>query len=147
MTEAAADADKPFRILPRVTPRTEHFWRGGADGRLRFLRCQQDGTYVHPPQPVCPVCLSKELEPEAVSGRATVVTYTVNHQPWIPGFDPPFVVAIVAIAEQPDVRLTTNIVGCPPENVRIGMDVQVQFQEYEDVWIPVFAPAGEGTIA
>ena len=147
MTEATAGAEKPFRILPRVTSRTEHFWRGGAEGRLRFLRCQQDGTYVHPPQPVCPVCLSKELEPEAVSGRATVVSYTVNHQPWIPGFDPPFVVAIVAIAEQPDVRLTTNIVGCPPENVRIGMDVQVQFQEYEDVWIPVFAPAGEGTIA
>jgi len=130
----------PFRVLPRVTKLNEHFWRGGAEGELRFLRCQPCGTYVHPPAPICPACLSKDVAPEAVSGRATVATFTLNHQPWVPAPDHPYAIAIVEIEEQPDVRLMTNIVGCPPEDVRIGMPVQVRFEEHEDVFVPVFAP-------
>lgn len=136
----SSEATKPFRILPRLTPDNEFFWTSGADGRLRFLRCDDCGKYVHPPSPICPDCLSKDLTPTPVSGRATVHTYTVNHQPWIPTFDPPYVVAIVAIEEQDDVRLMTNIVGCSPDDVRIGMPVQVTFEEYEDVFIPLFEP-------
>jgi uncharacterized OB-fold protein len=90
---------------------------------------------------VCPKCLSRRLEPEPVSGRATVHAYTVNHQPWIPGFDPPYVVAIVTIAEQEDLRLTTNIVNCAPDDVHTGMPVRVTFEHHDDVWIPVFEPA------
>jgi hypothetical protein len=133
-------SETPFRVLPRVTPQNQHFWRGGAEGELRFLRCEPCGSYVHPPAPVCGRCLSKDLEPTAVSGRATVATFTLNHQPWVPSSDHPYVVAIVEIEEQPDVRLMTNIVGCPPEAVHIGMAVAVEFEEHEDVWIPVFAP-------
>ena len=135
-------SDKPFRILPRVTPLNEHFWRGGADGELRFLRCQDDGTYVHPPSPVCPECLGKNISPEAVSGRATVLTYTLNHQQWVPAPDHPYCIAIVELEEQPGLRLMTNVVNCPAEDVRIGMAVKVLFEEYEDVFIPVFEPAG-----
>ena len=140
MSEAGADA-KPFRVLPRVTPETEPFWTAGAEGVLKFLRCADDGTFVHPPAPVCPTCLQRRREWEPVSGRATVATYTVNHQPWYPGLDPPYVVAIVAIEEDPSVRLMTNIVGCPPEAVRIDMPVRVAFEQYaDDVWLPFFAP-------
>jgi uncharacterized OB-fold protein len=133
-------SELPFRVLPRVTRQNEHFWRGGADGELRFLRCQPCGSYVHPPAPVCPACLSKELAAEAVSGRARVATFTLNHQPWVPSPDHPYVIAIVEIEEQPDVRLMTNIVNCPPEDVYIGMPVQVCFEEHEDVFVPVFFP-------
>ena len=89
---------------------------------------------------MCPKCLSRELAPEPVSGRATVHAYTVNHQAWIPGFDPPYVVAIVTIVEQDDVRLTTNIVNCEPDDVVIGMPVRVTFEQREDVWLPLFEP-------
>jgi uncharacterized OB-fold protein len=41
--------------LPVLTPETEPFWLGGADGALRFLRCQSCGYYIHPPSPVCQV--------------------------------------------------------------------------------------------
>jgi uncharacterized OB-fold protein len=132
--------DKPFRILPRVTEENRFFWTSGADGRLRFLRCDDCGTFVHPPSPICPDCLSRALTVTAVSGRATVATFTVNHQPWIPGFDPPYVVALVEIAEQPSVRLMTNIIGCAPDEVSIGMPVQVTFEQYDDVWVPQFEP-------
>ena len=87
---------------------------GGADGELRFLRCGACGYWIHPPAPICPQCHSKKLAPEAVSGRASLHTYTVNHQPWIPGFDPPYVIAIVELAEQEGLRLTTNVVGVAP---------------------------------
>jgi hypothetical protein len=134
-------SDHPFRVLPRVTPQNEHFWRGGAHGELRFLRCRPCGSYVHPPAPVCPGCLSRDLAPEAVSGRATVATFTLNHQQWVPSPDHPYAIAIVEIAEQQDVRLMTNIVGCQPEDVHIGMPVKVCFEQHEDVFIPVFEPA------
>jgi uncharacterized OB-fold protein len=134
----------PFRILPRVHDLNRHFWTGGEDGELRFLRCQDDGTYVHPPSPRCPKCMGKNVEPEDVSGRATVVTYSINHQQWMPGPEVPYVVAIVEIVEQEDVRLTTNVVNCDVDEVHIGMPVRVVFEEHVDgderVWIPLFEP-------
>jgi acetyl-CoA acetyltransferase/uncharacterized OB-fold protein len=139
-----APADSPFRVLPRVTPETEFFWTSGADGQLRFLACSSCGLIVHPPGPICPACLTRTLRPEPVSGRATVATYTINHQPWIPGFDPPYVVAVVEIDEQPAVRLMTNLVGCGIDDVRIGLAVQVRFERRDDVWLPLFEPVPAG---
>lgn len=134
-------AERPFRVLPRVTDANRHFWTGGADGRLRFLRCRPCGTYVHPPAPVCPECLSRDVAPEPVSGRATVLTFTLNHQPWVPSPDHPYAIAIVEIDEQPGLRLMTNVVNCPPEAVRIGMRVRVVFEAHADVHLPLFEPA------
>ena len=134
-------SDQPFRVLPRVTQSNEHFWRGGAEGELRFLRCEPCGVYIHPPSPRCPVCLGKSLAVAAVSGRARVATFTLNHQPWVPSPDHPYVIAIVEIDEQPTLRLMTNIVNCPPESVHIGMSVRVVFEAHEDVHIPLFEPA------
>ena len=130
-----------FRVLPRVTRENEHFWKGGGEGELRFLRCGDCGYYIHPPSPICPRCLSKNIAPQAVSGRARVATFTVKHQPWYPGMDPPYVIAIVEIEEQADVRLMTNIVSCDVEDVKIGMPVTVRFEHQDDVWIPLFEPA------
>jgi uncharacterized OB-fold protein len=143
-----SEADtKPFRVLPRVTPENEHFWRGGREGKLQFLRCRSCGWWLHPPSPVCPQCWSRDVAPDAVSGRATVHTFTINHQPWIPTFDPPYVVAIVELPEQEGLRLTTNIVGCEPDEVSIGMPVRVRFEHYDDdgyeVWLPLFEPDRE----
>jgi uncharacterized OB-fold protein len=133
-------AEKPFRVLPRVTPLNSHFWGGGAQGRLQFLRCRDCGRFVHPPASVCGACLSRQLDVEAVSGRATVATFTLNHQQWVPGPDHPYVVAIVEIEEEPSVRLMTNIVNCEPGNVYIGMPVEVVFEQHEDVYFPLFQP-------
>lgn len=141
-----SDAPRPFRVLPFVTPDTEPFWTGGAEGELRFWRCDDCGHLLHPPSPRCPICLSKQLTITVVSGRATVHAFTVNHQLWYPNLDPPYVIAIVTIDEQSDLRLTTNIVGVEPEDVHIGMAVEVTFEEYDGVWLPFFAPlAGAAT--
>ncbi len=138
--EAERSKSGPFRVLPRVTAANEHFWRGGAEGRLQFLRCVACGYWIHPPQPVCPSCYRKELEVAAASGLATVATFTLNHQPWVPAPDHPYAIAIVELDEQPGLRLMTNIVNCPVESVRIGMRVRVIFEQRDDVWIPLFEP-------
>jgi len=134
-------SDLPFRVLPAPDETTAFFWSSGQDGRLRFLRCQECGTYLHPPLPRCFACGSRDLAPEPVSGRATVHTCTVNHQPWT-GEAEPWSIAIVELEEQEGLRLTTNVVGCAPEDVAIGMAVEVDFEQHDDVWIPVFRPVG-----
>lgn len=133
-------SDKPFRVLPRVDDDNEHFWTGGEHGELRFLRCQDCGWWIHPPSPICPECLGRSIAVEAASGRGVVHTFTINRQPWIPGFDPPYVVAIVELVEQAGLRLTTNIVGVAPDEVTFGMEVQVTFEQHDDVWLPLFEP-------
>ena len=129
-----------FRVLPVVDASNEHFWTGGAHGELRFLRCRCCRYWIHPPQPICPACLGRTLAVEAASGRARVATFTVNHQRWIPGFEPPYVVAIVELPEQAGLRLTTNLVHCNLDAARIGMDVRVVFEERDGVWLPLFEP-------
>jgi uncharacterized OB-fold protein len=128
-----------LRLLPRLSDDVAFFWTAGADGVLRLQRCHDCGFFIHPPGPVCPRCLSRNFGPEEVSGRGKVETFTVNHQQWIPGSDL-YIIAWVSIEEQPDVRLTTNLVGVEPEDVHVGMPVRVVFEHNDDVWIPLFTP-------
>lgn len=132
--------DKPFRVLPQVTDANRHFWTGGERDELVFLACAECRQLVHPPSPRCPECLSRNLGARAVSGRGRVASYTVNHQPWNPTMPERYVVALVEIDEQPSVRLMTNIVGCDPDDVRIGMPVRVVFEQDDDVFLPFFTP-------
>lgn len=136
--------DVPFRVLPRLTDLTAPFWQGGERGELCFHRCGACQMILHPPTPICPECGSSEVGPQAVSGRGTVHTFTTNHQAWMPGPEIPYVVAIVTIEEDVRVRLTTNIVGCAPEEVKVGMPVRVVFEHHADeggdIWLPLFTP-------
>ncbi|CAA0137666.1 Uncharacterised protein [Mycolicibacterium vanbaalenii] len=129
------------RVAPQPTLASQEFWASGADGRLRIATCASCLARVHPPQPICPQCRARGLEMAEVSGRATVVAFTINEQVWSPAFPPPYVVAVVELADAPGVRLTTNIVGCDPSGVYIGMPVSVVFEQVEDVWLPLFEPA------
>lgn len=149
MTEAPEPAatappapSQPFRVLPRLDDSNRHYWTGGEHGELRILRCDACGTWVHPPAPICPSCRGRALAPSATSGRGTLHTYTVNHQPWYPGLEPPYAVGIVELAEQAGLRVTAGIVGVEPGAVSIGMPVRVTFERYDDVWLPFFAPDG-----
>jgi uncharacterized OB-fold protein len=126
--------------LPEINDENRHFWQGGQEDKLNFLHCPQCAYFVHPPAPVCPKCYQRQLEVKAVSGRAVVASYTINHQQWLPGLDVPYLIAIVEIDDQPELRLTTNIVNCAMEKVYIGMPVTVVFEQREDVWLPLFEP-------
>lgn len=142
MSDTTDGHETPSRILPAVTDLNRHFWTGGAEGRLLILRCGACGFWVHPPDATCPRCAATDLTPHPVSGRGTVFTFTVNRHAFNPTVPLPYVIAIVELDEQPDLRFTTNIVNCAPEAVSVGMPVRVLFEQHGEVFVPVFEPAG-----
>ncbi|GAA4667159.1 Zn-ribbon domain-containing OB-fold protein [Gordonia humi] len=128
------------RVLPEVTAESQAFWTGGFDGELRITRCQDCRGWIHPPVGACWRCRSRDVEPEVASGRATVASFTVNHHQWLPAFPAPYVIAVVELDEQPDVRLTTYLTGVEVDEVTVGMSVEVVFEEHDDVALPFFRP-------
>jgi len=136
-----------WRPLPELAPDNRWFWTGGADGKLRIQGCADCGELVHPPVPICPGCRSRDVGPVEVSGRGTIAGITVNRHPWLPGWEQPYVIVVVALEEDPSVRLTSNLVEVDPEAVErgevgIGAEVAVRFEQHDEVWVPLFAPTG-----
>lgn len=109
---------------------------------LRIQHCPACARFQHPPGPACRTCGSEAVEPRAVSGRGRVVTHTVNHEAWLPGLAVPFVFAAIALEEQEGLVVLSNVLA-PPEEVRAGMAVEVRFEPHEDIWLPLFRPAGD----
>jgi uncharacterized OB-fold protein len=134
------DSPALARSLPALNEMNAYFWTSGREGRLKILRCQACGLYIHPYAALCPKCRSSELEPEPVSGRGVVVSFTVNHQPWFPHVPVPYVIALVELEEQSSIRLVTNLLTVPVESVRVGMRVEVYFEAHGEVFIPLFRP-------
>jgi len=130
----------PGRPLPLITQDNEFFWTSGADGKLRFQECKACTALIHPRAPVCRYCRSRDIGVRAVSGKATLAGFTLNQRFSLPGMPAPYVVAQVAIEEDPRVRLTTNIVESDPDDLELGQQVEVVFEHVEDVWFPLFRP-------
>jgi uncharacterized OB-fold protein len=131
------------RVLPAIDAENAYFWRSGGEGELRILRCGSCRFWLHPPSPICRRCRSRQVAPEVVSGRGVVFAHTVNFHRWQPDMEVPFTVATVELTEQQRLRVTTQIVGCAPEDVYAGMPVEVQFLRVEDVWLPLFSPTSD----
>lgn len=130
------------RILPQVTDLNEFYWTSGADGVLRFQKCDACQGLVHPPKPICNHCRSLDLSITEVSGKARIIGFTVNSRFAIPGLQPPFTIGHVAIDEDDRVRLTTRIIDADPETLFLGQEVEVRFEHADDVYFPLFTPTG-----
>jgi uncharacterized OB-fold protein len=128
------------RLVPSPTPQSAAFWSGGATGELMISHCSSCGHFFHPPAPACWRCRSTDVAAKPVSGRGHVAAFTINRQPWLPGLPPPYVIAMIELVEDPDVRIMSNVVGIEGEDVRIGLEVEVFFEEWDDVYIPLFRP-------
>ncbi len=135
-------------IAPRITPPLDDlnrpFWTSGASGVLRITRCQSCRRWVFPLSDMCSECGGSTAYEDA-SGKGTVFTHTTNAQPFNPTVPVPYNISIIELVEQERLRLTTNVVGCPPEDVHIGMPVRVQFEPHGEVFVPVFAPDPSGS--
>ena len=131
------------RPLPKPTPETQHFWEGARAGELRLQSCNDCSKIYFPPRPFCPKCGSRSVAVTKASGKATLLSYVIHHRP-SPGFDPPYAIAVVELAEGP--RMMTNIVGCPqtPEALQLDMPLEVSFEKQSDtISLPMFKPAGK----
>ena len=72
---------------------------------------------------MCPHCGSLDVEVTTLSGRGTVYSYAVLHHPQHPAFEYPVLAALVDLDE--GIRIVSNLVGVEPDEIRIGMPVQV----------------------
>lgn len=130
------------RPLPAITPETRHFWDGTRIGELRLQKCAACNHVYFPPRPFCPQCGSPDVSVFRASGRATLHSYVIHHRP-VPGFVPPYSIAVVELDEGP--RMMTNIVGIAqtPEALRLDMLLEVVFHRINDeISLPLFRPAG-----
>jgi len=118
------------------------WWDDAARGRLLLPFCSDCARYFFYPRAWCPVCMGRNLEWRAASGRGTVHTFSIVHAAPAVGFEEqvPYVVAVIELAEGP--RMMTNLVGCAPEDVFVGLAVRVVFEERGTMRVPQFAPAG-----
>jgi uncharacterized OB-fold protein len=130
--------------LPVERDTIEHY-RGYLRRELVLNRCADCGRWHQPMRPICPACWSRSVIPTAVRGRGTVYLVTLLHQgPPADGVDyarGPHPVVTVDLEEQPGLRFTSTIVGCAPQDVRIGMPVELTWIERNGSPYPAFRPA------
>ena len=140
MTQQSVQAAAP---IPVPDPLTQFFWDGINEHKLLILRCNQCGHYIHYPRPICRGCLSRDLAPAEVSGKAKLYSWTVAVQAFHPYWSDkvPYMLAVVELPEQPRLRLTTNIIDCPEEQLKIDMPLEVVYQEIAPgLTLPYFRP-------
>jgi uncharacterized protein len=136
-----SDAAAVVRPAPILTEDNHAFWDAAREGRLVTQRCTGCGRLQHPPRPMCPSCHGLELEVVELAGTGVVYSYSILHHPQHPSFDYPVVAALIDLDE--GVRILSNLVDVPPEDVRVGMPVEVRFVPTRDeMAVPVFAPRG-----
>ena len=109
---------------------TEFFWAGTARHELRIQRCAECGVLRHPPGPMCLACGAGKADYVVAAGTGEVYSYVVHHHPPVPGRRVPFVVALVQLPE--GVRIVGELLGVPPDQVRIGMPVRAEFAEVDE---------------
>ena len=128
--------------LPQPNPVTEEFWKAAKRHELLIQRCKSCNEHIFYPREVCPRCLSSDLDWMEASGRGRVYSYTVVRQAEHPSFraDTPYILAIIELDEGP--RLTSNLMDCQIEDIRVDMPVTVAFDDVTaEVSLVKFRPA------
>lgn len=130
-------------IPPAVTEETRAFWDAAAEGHLVVERCAACGARQFPPRGICRSCRSRETGPHEITGRGTVYSFTVNYQRWLPDLEVPYAVVLVEFPSDPGVRVVGRLRGLDPEDVRVGLAVDIGFEPGPGGYaIPSFVAAG-----
>jgi uncharacterized OB-fold protein len=141
-----SSAGPPLRFEPPIGPASGPFWEATRRGQLVLPWCIDCGRPFFYPRDVCPRCLGSAIEWRPASGAGVVYSFSIEQRPPPIGFSmgKPFVMALVDLEE--GVRLMTNVVGCPPEAVEVGMPVSVTWEALSDGrQLPLFEPSPGGT--
>lgn len=138
MTSPAA-YQKP---VPVRTEENAPYWDSAKAHALKMQRCRACELMRYPCARFCPRCLSEAAEWQELSGHGTLYSFIVVHQRYDPSFaeDLPYNVAIIELEEGP--RLVSNVVDCANAELRIGMPVQLTYDDVtEEFTLPKFRPA------
>jgi uncharacterized protein len=133
-----AEYKKP---TPIADADSKEFWDGCHRHEFQMQKCDQCNKYYFPTGPICPHCFSTNFKWEKLSGKAEVYSFVIVRRSPGPDWDAdvPYVMADIQLAEGP--RMISNVIGCKPEDVKIGMKVEVTFDDVtETVSLPKFKP-------
>jgi uncharacterized OB-fold protein len=131
--------DRTAKPVPEIDATMAPFFAAAKEHRLVVQRCTACGALRFPPRELCNVCLAIQAIWVPVSGRGTIYSYNVMHQVYHPAFahEVPYAVVMVKLAEGP--TMISNLVDCPPDEIRIGMPVEVTFEQVSpEVTLPKF---------
>jgi uncharacterized protein len=138
---AGAPPGGRYPLRPVAEPDSAFFWEGVQADELRIQRCAECGALRHPPGPMCPRCHATKRDHVVASGRGVVHSYVVHHHPPVPGLRTPYAVVLVDLEE--GVRMVGGLLGCLPDDVRVGMPVELDLQRMDDeLTLPQWRPAG-----
>jgi uncharacterized OB-fold protein len=128
----------PIRPMPAPDALTEPFWSAVKEHRFILPNCRACGKRHFYPRSLCPHCGSPDIEWLPASGKGQVYSFTVVQRAPSPAFaaQAPYAVAIVALAEGP--HLMSGITGRAPADVRIGMEVEIEYLDIADATLPMF---------
>jgi uncharacterized OB-fold protein len=119
---------------------TEPFWQAAKERKLTAARCADCGHFRMPPSPFCPQCQSQKLNWPDLPGTGTVYSFTIcTHSPFpdVPDFT--YVPVVVDLDGAPGARLVSNLIGLPADEVKIGLQVVVDWNPICDGWLlPIF---------
>jgi len=138
----AEEKKKSSKPLPHIDEENRPWWEALKRHELYIQKCRDCGASRYYPRALCPECLSSSTEWIRCSGKGAIYTFTVTHQNQAAGFRDslPYVMAYVELAE--GVKMLTNVVDCAPEQVRIGMPVEVVYEDVTpEVTLAKFRPA------
>ncbi|MFT7244897.1 MAG: putative OB-fold protein [Candidatus Azotimanducaceae bacterium] len=139
MSEVKKVATRP---LPKAEEfDTKAFWAGTKDKEFRYQQCTNCDTVIFYPRRHCTGCTNGKLEWKVASGNATVYSYSVVRQSYHPFFRNlvPYVVAWIDLDEGP--RILSNVMNVAADDVQIGMKLKLEWEEHEELNIPLFSPA------
>jgi uncharacterized OB-fold protein len=131
----------PSKPIPHATGDLAPFFAAAKRCQLVVQRCASCGLLRFPARELCSRCWSRDAEWTAVSGRGEVYSFYWMHQLYHPGFagEIPYAVVVVRLEEGPHV--TSNVIGCSRGELRVGMPVEVVFEDLsDDVALPKFRP-------
>jgi uncharacterized OB-fold protein len=117
--------------LPKPTPLTQPFWDAAKQRKLLLPR-DSAGRYFFYPRPIAPGSMDDQLDWGEVDPSGTIYSFTIDRRGTAPAFvgQVPYVIAIVELDAGP--HLTTNIIGCEVDDVRVGMRVEAVFEDVSD---------------
>ncbi len=141
MTQTQVRDSVDRRPLPAPDELTRFYWAAAAEHRLVLQRCRSCSKLQYPPEICCVHCQAEEFEAAEVSGRGVIYSYSIVDRPLHAGFVDalPYVVVIVELADQPGLRILTNLVDVPEgTSLSCGMPVEVVFEDRGGVTLPQF---------
>ena len=144
MSDTQTESRRPTRPEPPISETTEEFWNATREQKLVIQWCKTCEKAIMYPREVCVACFGTDLEYRPASGKGVVYAFSVQHRPANPMFAAkvPYTVAIVELDE--GVRMMSNVINCPWEDVAVDMPVEVTWEPLSDGRnLPQFQPASK----